>query len=80
MLSGSSSKTNNYKLTYFWPTLGDARDFAYASQVGQWVSSNARVLDKRRPPDVAKLLAEQFPDVEEIDAISFNGPMARYRA
>lgn len=79
MLIGNSAKTNNFKFTYFWPSLGENRDFAFASKVGTWVGANAKVLDKKRPGEAIRLLAEQFPDLQELDAISFNGPLARMR-
>jgi hypothetical protein len=79
MLIGNSAKTNNFKFIFFWPSLGENRDFAFASQVGTWVGQNAKVLDKRRPSEALSLLAEQFQDLQELDAISFNGPLARMR-
>lgn len=79
MLAGHAAKTSNYKISFFWPTEGDKRDFAFASQVGRWIGQNAKVLDKKMPADVLKLVAEQFPFLMEIDGIHFNGPLARYR-
>jgi hypothetical protein len=43
------------------------------------VAQNAKVLDKKRPGEAVRLLAEQFEDLKELDAISFNGPLARIR-
>jgi hypothetical protein len=80
MLAGSAGKTSNYKISFFWPTVGDKADFVMASQVGQWIGKNAKVLDKKLPCEVLKLVLEQFPTLQEIDAIHFNGPLARYRA
>jgi hypothetical protein len=79
MLAGSAAKTNNYKISFFWPTEGDKRDFGFAGEVGRWIGQNSKVLDKKMPCAVIQLVAEQFPFLKEIDAIHFNGPLARYR-
>lgn len=80
LTSGGLAKTQNYRLTFWWPTEGDSRDFRAFAEVGQWVQQNIRVLDKKTSPEVAKLLADQFPKLVSVDVVHANGPMARWTA
>ena len=68
MLAGDSAKTMNYKLEYYWPTAGDSQDMKIGGKVGTWIGQNAKVLDKKRATEVAKLISEQFPELTVIDA------------
>jgi hypothetical protein len=77
MLAGSSSKTQNYTITAWWPTEGDRRDFAFFAKVGGWVGQNAKVLDKKSCVDCVRLLSEQFPELTAIEARDYQGRMAR---
>jgi hypothetical protein len=77
MQSGGYVKTTNHQLSYYWAPRGDARDFAYSSAVGKWVSDNEKVLNKKRELEVVKLLSDQFPDLLLIEAKDFSGRAAR---
>ena len=68
MLVGTVCKTTNHTLHAYWPTEGDRRDFATFSKVGSWVGQQAKVLDKKPVAESVKLLAEQFPFLERIEA------------
>lgn len=78
LTAGGSSKTQNYKFVYYWPTTGRGGDFRTFTSVGQWVSQNMRVLDRKQAPECASLLAEQFPDLVIIEVAHANGPLARW--
>jgi hypothetical protein len=77
MLAGGQSKTSNHKITFWWPTEGDRRDFALFSKVGTWIGQNTRVLDKKSVVDVIQLVLEQFPELSAAEAQDFAGRMAR---
>jgi hypothetical protein len=78
MLAGGQSKTSNHTFNFYWPTLGDRRDFGYFGQVGTWVGQNSRVLDKKSVTDCVTLLTEQFPDLALVEARDFAGRAARW--
>lgn len=68
MLTGDRSKTVNYTLDYWWETENPNRDRTLGNQVGTWIGQNARVLDKKRSDEVVKLIVEQFPYLQEVEA------------
>lgn len=65
--SGDTGKTNSYKIDYWWPCEG-VRDMKLSGQVASWINQNAKALDKRRAPEVVKLIQEQFPYLDVIEA------------
>lgn len=67
MLAGDTAKTISYKIEYWWPTEG-GKDMAVAGRVGTWIGLNSKVLDKKRATEVVKLIQEQFPNLEIIEA------------
>lgn len=68
MHTGDKVKTMNYSLVYWWPTEGEVKDMKLGGAVGAWIAQNQKVLDKRRAPEVVKLLQEQFPYLTSIEA------------
>lgn len=79
LTSGGTTKTQNYRMAYWWPTEGEPRDFAMFTAVGQWVVQNMKVLDKKPAPEVCKLVAEQFPKLADVEVTHKRGPMARWK-
>lgn len=67
MLTGDTAKTTSFKIEYWWPTEG-ARDMQFGGKVGTWIGQNAKALDKKRAGEVVKLIQEQFPYLEIIEA------------
>lgn len=67
MLAGDTTKTTSYRIDYWWPTEG-ARDMKVGGAVGTWIAQNSKVLDKKRACEVVKLIQEQFPYLELIEA------------
>lgn len=67
MLTGDTSKTASYKIDYWWPSAGP-RDMQLGGAVGTWIGRNAKVLDKQRSSEVVKLISEQFPHLELVEA------------
>jgi len=78
MLAGGETKTMNHRLSCYWPTEGERRDFAMYGRVGTWVSQNAKVLDKRAVTECVRLVAEQFPELTLVDARDHQGRLARW--
>lgn len=68
MHTGDKVKTMNYAIVFWWPTEGENRDMKLGGSVGAWIAQNQKVLDKRRAPEVVKLLHEQFPYLTSIEA------------
>lgn len=77
MLAGGQAKTSNHKVTFWWPTEGDRRDFALFGRVGTWIGQNARVLDKKSAVECVQLVLEQFPEVTAVESMDFAGRMGR---
>lgn len=77
MESGTHVRTFVHRIDCYWPTLGDSRDFKFASQVGMWVGQNEKVLDKRRETEVVQLLRDQFPTLSLILSRDDHGRLAR---
>jgi hypothetical protein len=77
MLAGGSSKTNNHQFSYYWPTLGDRRDFAMYGKVGTWVGKNARTLDRKSCVDCLKIVMDEFPELDSLEIKDFSGRCAR---
>lgn len=80
MMSAAYYNTTNCKFCFLWPALGHKRDWDYSSRLGQWVQKNERVLNKRAMDDACKLVAEEFPELVEIDVRDFSNRGARWRA
>ena len=80
MMSAAYYNTTNCKFCFLWPALGHKRDWDYSSRLGQWVQKNERVLNKRAMDDACKLVAEEFPDLVEIDVRDYSNRGARWRA
>lgn len=78
MLAGDTSKTMVYRIDYWWPSEGSARDMSIGGKVGTWIGQNAKVLDKKRATEVVQLVREQFPDLELIEARHAQLQSARY--
>jgi hypothetical protein len=78
MEAGGHVKTFVHRITYFWETLGDSRDFKFSSEVGQWVAKNEKVLDKKRETEVVRLLHEQFPALTHVETKDDHGRLARW--
>jgi hypothetical protein len=79
-MSAAYYNTTNCKFCFLWPALGHKRDWDYSSRLGQWVQKNERVLNKRAMDDACKLVAEEFPDLVEIDVRDYSNRGARWRA
>lgn len=80
MMSAAYYNTTNYKFALFWPALGWKRDWDYSSRLGQWVQKNEKVLNKKAPDDAIKLVAEEFPELCEVDLRDYANRGARWRA
>jgi hypothetical protein len=78
MLAGSEAKTMNHRVSCYWPTEGERRDFAMYGRVGTWVAQNAKVLDKKAVTECVRLVAEQFPELVLVDARDHHGRLARW--
>jgi hypothetical protein len=68
MLAGDRAKTNNYTIDYWWLAENANRDLAMGNPVASWIGKNARVLDKKRAPEVIQLLVEQFAYLQAVEA------------
>lgn len=68
MQAGDTTKTQNFKIDYWWPTFGAVRDTQVGGRVGTWIGQNAKVLDRKRATEVVQLVAEQFPDLTAVEA------------
>lgn len=80
MLAGDRTKTTNFTIDYWWEADNPTRDCQLGNPVATWVGQNARVLDKKRAPEVIRLLTEQFPYLKEIEARHAQLQSARWRA
>lgn len=80
MMTSAFYNITNYKFGFFWPTLGHKRDWDYSSRLGQWVQKNEKVLNKKAPDDAIKLVAEEFPELIEVDLRDYANRGARWRA
>lgn len=78
MLTGGQTKTTSHNITYWWETASDAFDFKMRNQVGSWIGKNEKALNKQTHSKVCKLLAEQFPELVEIESRDTMGRMARW--
>lgn len=68
MQAGDKIKTMNYTLTFWWDSEGENRDLKLGGAVGTWIAQNQKVLDKKRSGEVVKLLHEQFPYLQAVEA------------
>lgn len=68
MQTGDRVKTNNYTIDYWFETVSPSRDRQLGNPVASWVGQNSKVLDKKRSDEVVKLIAEEFPYLQEIEA------------
>lgn len=68
MLAGDRVKTINFTIDYWWEAENANRDRQLGNPVATWVGQNARVLDKKRSPEVVQLVVEQFPYLVEVEA------------
>lgn len=66
MKTGDSTKTNVFRFEYWWPAEGN-NDIKLSSKVATWIAQNSKALDKKRSPEVLKLLHEQFPFLTNIE-------------
>lgn len=78
MLTGDTAKTTSFKIEFWWPTEG-VRDIKVGNAVGTWIGQNAKALDKKRSLEVVKLIQEQFPYLEIIEARHANLQYARWQ-
>lgn len=67
MRAAAYFNTTNWKFGFFWPTQGTKRDWDYGNRVGVWVQKNEKVINKKAPNEAIRLVAEEFPDVCEVD-------------
>lgn len=77
MNAGGYWKTTGSTITAHWPTRGDNRDFQYWSQIGVWIGKNERVLAKKPLTEQVRLVAEQFPEIAQLESRDFSGRSAR---
>jgi hypothetical protein len=77
MSAGGYWKTHSHQIAVYWPDLGANRNFSYWGAVGSWIGQNEKVLNKKSEIDVCKLLREQFPELELVEAKDFSGRCAR---
>jgi hypothetical protein len=77
MNAGAELKTTNRIIRVFWPSERDARDFRVYSDVGQWVGKNEKVLNKTPLEKCCKLIAEQFPQLTEVEVRDYTGRIYR---
>ena len=68
MLAGDRTKTNNFTIDWWWESETEGRDRQLGNPVATWIGQNARVLDKKRSTEVVKLIVEQFPYLQEVEA------------
>jgi hypothetical protein len=80
MQAGCNVRTMVHRIDCYWDTLGDARDFKYAGEIGLWVARNEKVLDKRRETEVVQLVQEQFPTLKLVTSRDDHGRLARIEA
>lgn len=80
MMSAAYYNTTNCKFGFFWPALGYKRDWDYSARLGQWVQKNEKVLNKKAPDEAVKLVAEEFPELVEVDLRDYANRGARWRA
>lgn len=78
MLTGGQTKTTSHIITYWWPTASDAFDFRMGNQVGAYIGKAEKGLNKKTHVQVCKLLAEQFPELVEIESRDTMGRLARW--
>lgn len=71
--------TTNLKFGIFWPSEGHKRDWDYASKVGMWVQKNEKVINRKAMDEACKLVAEEFPEVVEVDVRDYSNRGARWR-
>jgi hypothetical protein len=79
MMAGDRVKTVNWTIDYWWQSDSAPRDLQLGNPVATWINQNGRVLDKKRGPEVIKLLTEQFPYLLEVEARHFQLQHARWR-
>lgn len=79
MMAAVYCNTTNHKFGVFWPSEGHKRDWDHASKVGVWIQKNERVLNKKAMDEAIKLLAEEFPEVCEVDCRDYANRGARWR-
>lgn len=77
MNAGGYWKTTGSTITAHWPTRGDSRDFQYWSQIGVWIGKNEKVLAKKPLTQQVRLVAEQFPEIAQLESRDFSGRSAR---
>ena len=80
MEAGCNVRTMVHRIDCYWETLGDSRDFKFASDVGLWIARNEKVLDRKRETEVVKLLKDQFPSLKLIQTRDDHGRLARIQA
>ena len=68
MLAGDQTKTHSYTISWWWESETEGRDRQLGNPVASWIGQNTRVLDKKRSPEVVKLIVEQFPYLMEVEA------------
>jgi hypothetical protein len=80
MMSAVYYNTTNCKFGFFWPSLGHKRDWDFGNRIGSFVQKNERVLNKKAMDDACKIVAEEFPELVEIDVRDYANRGARWRA
>jgi hypothetical protein len=79
MLAGDRTKTNSFTIDWWWESETEGRDRQLGNPVATWIGQNARVLDKKRSPEVVKLIVEQFPYLVEVEARHCQFQCARWK-
>jgi len=77
MNSSGHWKTTTYNIFVYWPTLGDARDFAFWNVAGTWIAKNEKALNRMAGAKVCAHILEQFPTLQEIECRDFSGRGAK---
>jgi hypothetical protein len=68
MWAGDRVKTSNYTIDYWWEAENPNRDRQLGNPVASWVGQNAKTLDKKHAAEVIKLVVEQFPYLQSVEA------------
>lgn len=68
MQAGDKIKTMNYAIVFWWDAEGESRDRQLGGAVGTWIAQNTKALDRKRATEVVKLLHEQFPYLQAVEA------------
>jgi hypothetical protein len=76
-MTGIQVKTINHTIDAYWPLYNSVKDDSVSRQVALWISKNEKVLNKQRPFEVCRLLAEQFSELSLVEVRGAHGWLGR---